>query len=88
VHFPVTTAISAANDTMAVEACAAIKARDLPVPHDISFLAMTIPPAQSRYLGLSSIDDRSQEVRILTPASERIATQPGQRSARSSNPAL
>jgi DNA-binding LacI/PurR family transcriptional regulator len=66
-HFPDTTAIFAANDTMAVGAMAAIKARSLSVPQDISVLGYdNSPMAQSRYLDISSVDDRSEEVGILT----------------------
>ncbi|MBP1136578.1 DNA-binding LacI/PurR family transcriptional regulator [Arthrobacter sp. PvP023] len=66
-RFPDTTAIFAANDTMAVGAMAAIKARGLLVPQDISVLGYDNSPlAQSRYLDISSVDDRSEEVGILT----------------------
>jgi DNA-binding LacI/PurR family transcriptional regulator len=66
-HFPDTTAIFAANDTMAVGALAAIKSRGLTVPHDISVLGYDNSPlAQSRYLDISSIDDRSYDVGVLT----------------------
>ena len=66
-HFPDTTAIFAANDTMAVGALAAIKARGLSVPHDISVLGYDNSPlAKSRYLDISSIDDKSEEVGALT----------------------
>lgn len=66
-HFPDTTAIFAANDTMAVGALAAIKARRSSVPQDISVLGYdNSPMAQSRYLDISSIDDKSEEVGILT----------------------
>jgi DNA-binding LacI/PurR family transcriptional regulator len=66
-HFPDTTAIFAANDTMAVGALAAIKSRGLSVPHDISILGYdNSPMAQSRYLDISSIDDKSEEIGMLT----------------------
>ncbi|MFJ4172088.1 LacI family DNA-binding transcriptional regulator [Paenarthrobacter sp. NPDC089714] len=66
-HFPDTTAIFAANDTMAVGTLAAIKARGLSVPMDISVLGYdNSPAAQSRYLDISSIDDKSEEVGTLT----------------------
>ncbi|RAX16354.1 LacI family DNA-binding transcriptional regulator [Pseudarthrobacter sp. AG30] len=66
-HFPDTTAIFAANDTMAVGALAAIKARGLSVPGDISVLGYDNSPlAKSRYLDITSIDDKSEEVGLLT----------------------
>ncbi|MEV7604950.1 LacI family DNA-binding transcriptional regulator [Paenarthrobacter sp. NPDC089322] len=57
------TAIFAANDTMALGAFAAIKARGLSVPDDISVIGYDNSPlAKSRYLDLTSIDNRSDVV--------------------------
>jgi DNA-binding LacI/PurR family transcriptional regulator len=62
-HYPDTTAIFAANDTMAMGAFAALKARGLVVPGDISVIGYDNSPlAQSRYLDLTSVDDRSDLV--------------------------
>ena len=60
---PDTTAIFAANDTMALGALAAIRARGRSVPADISLIGYDNSPlAQSRYLEITSIDDRSELV--------------------------
>jgi DNA-binding LacI/PurR family transcriptional regulator len=60
---PETTAIFAANDTMALGALAAIRQRGLTVPTDISVIGYDNSPlAQSRYLAITSIDDRSDVV--------------------------
>lgn len=60
---PGTTAVFAANDTMALGALAAIRARGLAVPTDVSVIGYDNSPiAQSRYLGITSIDDRSDVV--------------------------
>ena len=60
---PHITAIFAANDTMALGALAAIRARDLRVPTDVSVIGYDNSPiAQSRYLAITSIDDRSEVV--------------------------
>ncbi|MCW2131545.1 LacI family DNA-binding transcriptional regulator [Arthrobacter sp. VKM Ac-2550] len=65
--YPGATAIFAANDTMAVGALAAIKGRGLSVPHDISVIGYDNSPlAQSRYLDLTSIDGKSEEIGVLT----------------------
>ncbi|MFF1830092.1 LacI family DNA-binding transcriptional regulator [Paenarthrobacter sp. NPDC058040] len=62
-HHPDITAIFAANDTMALGAFAAIKARGLSVPADISVIGYDNSPlAKSRYLDLTSIDNRSDVV--------------------------
>ena len=60
---PDITAIFAANDTMALGALAAIRARGRNVPADISLIGYDNSPlAQSRYLEITSIDDRSELV--------------------------
>ena len=60
---PHMTAIFAANDTMAIGAFAAIRQRGLTVPTDISVIGYDNSPiAQSRYLAITSIDDRSDVV--------------------------
>jgi DNA-binding LacI/PurR family transcriptional regulator len=60
---PETTAIFAANDTMAVGALAAIRSRGLAVPQHVSVIGYDNSPlAQSRYLDLTSVDDRSEDV--------------------------
>ena len=57
------TAIFAANDTMALGALAAIRQRGLTVPADISVIGYdNSPMARSRYLDITSIDDRSDVV--------------------------
>ena len=62
-HYPGTTAIFAANDTMALGAFAAIKARGLSVPNDVSVIGYDNSPlAKSRFLDLTSIDNRSDLV--------------------------
>ncbi|MFJ5958396.1 LacI family DNA-binding transcriptional regulator [Paenarthrobacter sp. NPDC092416] len=64
-HHPGTTAIFAANDTMALGAFAAIKARGLSVPSDISVIGYDNSPlAKSRYLDLTSVDNRSDIVGV------------------------
>ncbi|WAH98963.1 LacI family DNA-binding transcriptional regulator [Arthrobacter sp. MMS18-M83] len=64
-HHPDATAIFAANDTMAVGAFAALKARGLGVPGDISVIGYDNSPlAKSRYLDITSIDNRSDLVGI------------------------
>jgi DNA-binding LacI/PurR family transcriptional regulator len=58
-----TTAIFAANDTMAMGAFAALKARNLRVPGDISVIGYDNSPlAKSRYLDITSVDNRSDLV--------------------------
>lgn len=60
---PDTTAIFAANDTMALGALAALKARGLRVPDDISVIGYDNSSlAKSRYLALTSMDNRSDLV--------------------------
>ncbi|WP_026556052.1 LacI family DNA-binding transcriptional regulator [Arthrobacter sp. 35W] len=60
---PGITAIFAANDTMAMGAFAALKARGLGVPDDVSVIGYDNSPlAKSRYLDLTSIDNRSDLV--------------------------
>ena len=60
---PTTTAIFAANDTMVLGALAAIRARGLSVPDDVSMIGYDNSPiAKSRYLRITSIDDRSDVV--------------------------
>ncbi|MET4589632.1 LacI family DNA-binding transcriptional regulator [Arthrobacter sp. 754] len=62
-QYPDTTAIFAANDTMAVGAFAALKARGLRVPGDISVIGYDNSPlAKSRYLDITSVDNRSDLV--------------------------
>lgn len=66
-NHPETTAIFAANDTMALGAFAAIKARGLSVPADISVIGYDNSPlAKSRFLALTSIDNRSDVVGMDT----------------------
>lgn len=60
---PLVTAIFAANDTMALGALAAIRQHGLNVPSDVSVIGYDNSPiAQSRYLAITSIDDRSDIV--------------------------
>jgi DNA-binding LacI/PurR family transcriptional regulator len=60
---PRVSAIFAANDTMALGAFAAIRQRGLDVPADVSVIGYDNSPiAQSRYLAITSIDDRSDIV--------------------------
>ncbi len=84
-RYPDTTAIFAANDVMAVGAMAAIRERGLSVPRDVSVIGYDNSPlAQSRFLALSSVDDRSSTVgataarallaRIEEPATATIHT--------------
>lgn len=62
-RYPETTAIFAANDTMALGALAALKARGLRVPDDISVIGYDNSPlAKSRYLDITSVDNRSDLV--------------------------
>ena len=62
-HHPDTTAIFAANDTMAMGAFAALKARGLGVPNDVSVIGYDNSPlAKSRYLDMTSVDNRSDLV--------------------------
>lgn len=60
---PDITAIYAANDSMALGALAALKERGLSVPGDLSLVGYDDSPlAQSRFIDLTSVDDRSREV--------------------------
>jgi DNA-binding LacI/PurR family transcriptional regulator len=62
-HTPRITAIFAANDTMALGALAAIRHHGLSVPTDVSVIGYdNSPMARSRYLDITSIDDRSNIV--------------------------
>ncbi|HBH58332.1 MAG TPA: LacI family transcriptional regulator [Arthrobacter bacterium] len=64
-HHPDITAIFAANDTMALGALGAIKARGLAVPADISLIGYDNSTlAKSRYLELTSVDNRSDLVGV------------------------
>ena len=82
-HHPETTAIVAANDLMALGALAAVRTHALRVPDDISIVGYdNSTVAQSRYLSLTSVDDRSEAVgaeagqvlltRIEDPAAPRF----------------
>jgi DNA-binding LacI/PurR family transcriptional regulator len=60
---PELTAIYPANDSMALGALAALKERGLSVPADISLVGYDDSPlAQSRFIDLTSVDDKSREV--------------------------
>lgn len=62
-HHPGITAIFAANDTMALGALGAIKSRGLTVPEDISLVGYDNSSlAKSRFLELTSVDNRSDMV--------------------------
>jgi DNA-binding LacI/PurR family transcriptional regulator len=62
-RFPDTTAVVAANDVMALGALAAVRDQRRDVPTDVSIVGYdNTPLAQSRYLSLSSVDDRSHDV--------------------------
>ncbi|SEJ05291.1 transcriptional regulator, LacI family [Arthrobacter sp. yr096] len=62
-HHPDITAIFAANDTMALGAFGALKARGLAVPADVSVIGYDNSSlAKSRYLELTSVDNRSDVV--------------------------
>ncbi|MDR6792887.1 DNA-binding LacI/PurR family transcriptional regulator [Pseudarthrobacter oxydans] len=62
-HHPETTAIFAANDTMALGALGAIRERGLAVPSQISVVGYDNSTlAKSRYLELTSVDNRSDVV--------------------------
>ncbi len=57
------TAVFAANDVTALGAMSAIADRGLRVPEDISVIGYDDTPiAASRYVGLTSIDDRSIDI--------------------------
>jgi DNA-binding LacI/PurR family transcriptional regulator len=60
---PDMTAIYAANDSMALGALAALKERGLSAPGDVSLVGYDDSPlARSRFIDLTSVDDRSREV--------------------------
>jgi len=60
---PDTTAIFAANDTMALGALAALRERGLSVPGDISLIGYDNSAlAKSRFLDITTIDNRSDLV--------------------------
>lgn len=60
---PSVTAIFAANDTMALGALAALKERGLRTPEDVSVVGYdNTPLAESRYLGLTSIDAHNANI--------------------------
>lgn len=62
-HHPDTTAVFAANDTMAVGALAAAKARGRSVPKNLSVIGYDNSPlAKSRYLDITTVDNRSDVV--------------------------
>ena len=57
------TAVFTANDAMALGALAAIRDRGLRVPQDVSLVGYDNSPlASSRLLGLTTVDDRSEDV--------------------------
>lgn len=60
---PDITAIYAANDSMALGALAALKERGLSAPRDVSLIGYDDSPlARSRFIDLTSVDDRSHDV--------------------------
>ena len=60
---PGITAVFTANDAMALGALAAIRERGLRVPEDFSLVGYdNSPMASSRLLGLTTVDDRSEDV--------------------------
>ena len=60
---PEVTAIFAANDSMALGALAALKGRGQIVPGDMSVVGYDDSPlARSRFIGLTTVDDKSREV--------------------------
>jgi DNA-binding LacI/PurR family transcriptional regulator len=62
-RYPDITAIVAANDVMALGTLAAIREHGRSVPEDISLVGYDNSPlAQSRYLSLTTVDDRSTAV--------------------------
>ena len=64
-HHPDATALFAANDTMALGALAAARARGLSVPADLSVIGYDNSQlAKSRYLDMSSVDNRSDIVGV------------------------
>lgn len=60
---PEVTAVFAANDVMALGAMSGLAERGLRVPEDVSVIGYDDTPlAATRYVGLTSIDDRSVEI--------------------------
>jgi len=60
---PDVTAVFATNDVMAIGALSELAARGLRVPEDVSVIGYDDTPlAATRYVGLTSIDDRSVEI--------------------------
>jgi DNA-binding LacI/PurR family transcriptional regulator len=60
---PDVTAVFAANDVMALGAMSELAARGLRVPEDVSVIGYDDTPiAATRFVGLTSIDDRSVEI--------------------------
>lgn len=60
---PDVTAVFAANDVMALGALSGLAERGLRVPEDVSVIGYDdTPVAATRYVGLTSIDDRSVEI--------------------------
>ncbi|MFS2032318.1 substrate-binding domain-containing protein, partial [Curtobacterium sp. CT11-45] len=60
---PEVTAVFAANDVMALGALSELAERGLRVPEDVSVMGYDDTPlAATRYVGLTSIDDRSVEI--------------------------
>jgi DNA-binding LacI/PurR family transcriptional regulator len=60
---PDVTAVFAANDVMALGALSELADRGLRVPEDVSVIGYDdTPVAAMRYVGLTSIDDRSVEI--------------------------
>lgn len=82
-HHPDTTAIFAANDTMALGALAAFRERGLLVPGDISLIGYDNSTlAKSRYLDITTVDNRSDMVgvgvaRVLLARLEDPSLRPG-----------
>lgn len=84
-HHPDTTALFAANDTMALGAFAAAKARGLSVPEDLSVIGYDNSPlAKSRFLDITTVDNRSDIVgadaaRTLLARIQDPALEPGRK---------
>lgn len=81
-HFPDTTAIFAANDTMALGVLGALKMRGLSVPEEMSVIGYDNSQlAKSQFLDLTSVDNRSDVVgrdtaRVLLERLEDPAAKP------------